>query len=81
MIISGKPVQLCNKLIQRSTREGNMLRIQGTPKLSISGSNLLEKGVKLWNQLPKEIKEIQSTPAFKKASKNWVKANIPIKPG
>ena len=81
MIASGKPKQLCNKIMQRNTREGNMLRIQGTPRLAISGSNLLEKGVKLWNLLPNELKETQSTPAFKRASKSWVKANIPIKPG
>ena len=81
IIQTEKPVQLFNKLMRRSTREGVMWRVYGTPRLSISGSNLIEKGVRLWNQLTQDIKDIQSTPRFKKACKNWVKENIPIKPG
>ena len=35
MILSGKPKQLCNKFIKKRTREGDMWRILGTPRLTI----------------------------------------------
>ena len=81
VILTGKPAQFSNRITRRCTRDGDMWRVSGIPRLSISGSNLIEKGIRLWNKLTPEMKEIQSTPRFKKACKNWVKKNIPIKPG
>ena len=81
IIISGKPRQLYEKIYVKETREGTEWRIKGTPKLTISRSNLVEKGIKLWNQLTQETKSITNTQTFKKMCKEWVKKNIHIKPG
>ena len=76
-----KPRQLFNKLYLKNTREGAMWNVRGTPRLTISKSNLIEKGTKLWNQMNQENKEITNNLKFKKACKEWVKMNIQIKPG
>ena len=81
IITSKKPEQLYNKLKKKNSREGEVWSLIGTPRLTISKSNIIEKGVKLWNQITPDMKNTQSTPRFKKDCKEWVKANVPIKPG
>ena len=45
-------------MMKKTTREGEVWRILGTPRLTISNSNLTEKGIRLWNQITPEMKEI-----------------------
>ena len=48
--------------------------------LSISRGSFMYRGSKLYNQLPQELVRQTKLKEFKKGAKQWIKANIPLKP-
>ena len=47
---------------------------------SISRSAFMYRGAKLWNQLPLELKNCQTTQKFKSLVKKWVSDKINVRP-
>ena len=49
-------------------------------KLSLSRGTFFYRASKIFNALPKDVKESRSVPIFKKALKKWIKHNISVVP-
>ena len=83
---SGKPTYLARKL--EVIREAGMAvrRWDGSTVkvpnyyLDISRAGFIYRGAKLFNKLPRTLREEKRTEVFKKELKNWVWRNISIKP-
>ena len=78
---TGKPSQLFNQLYKTEGRNGTTWKVKSTPRLTITSSDVIEKGTKLWNMISEEIKIIEADTFFKTKCKQWTMKNIPIKPG
>ena len=81
IIVTEKPNHLYKQLRRTEGRNGTIWKVNNNPKLTISLSNFIEKGTKLWNILDPDVKEIESDLSFKKRCKQWTIKNISIKPG
>ena len=83
---SGKPTYLARKL--EVIREAGMTvrRWDGSTVkvpnyyLDISRAGFIYRGAKLFNKLPRALREEQRTEVFKKELKIWVRGNVSIKP-
>ena len=83
---TGKPAYLANKL--EIIREAGMaVRGWGGPTarvpnyhLDVSRAGFIYRGAKLFNRLPRILREETRTEVFKAQMKNWVRRNISIKP-
>ena len=80
ILTTGKPKQLYQQLTSKEGRTGIYWKTSTIPKLNITTSNFIHKGVKLWNMLDQDIRSTTSTIAFKDRIKKWIKTNIPVKP-
>ena len=82
IITTGKPEKLYNVLTKTEGRTGTLWKTtRKTPRLTITASSFIEKGLRIWNKLDQEIKEVNTEYTFKKKFKPWATLNIPIKPG
>ena len=81
IIYTKKPFQLSQQLSKLESRHGPIWKISKTPRITITSSSFLEKGVKMWNLLDNDVKNIQDGTKFKAECKKWTLKNIPIKPG
>ena len=63
----------------RENRAGSTL-LNGKSSLNLSKSSFVQRGYKLYNQLPVNLKSEKSMWKFKKIAKTWIKLNIMIKP-
>ena len=82
ILSSQKPAYLRAKL---NVREGGGSRLNQTivpikASLNISRNNFLYRGIKLFNQLPEELRIEAELSKFKSKLKTWVKLNIAVKP-
>ena len=83
---SGKPTYLAGKL--EVIREAGMsVRGWDGPKVKVPNYNLdisragfIYRGAKLFNKLPRALREEERTEVFKKELKIWVRKNVSIKP-
>ena len=80
IIKSGKPEHLRQQITHKAGRTGITWRLTSTPRLCLTTSNFINKGIRLWNMLDPEIQQIESGTAFKEKMKKWVRKNIPVKP-
>ena len=79
---SGKPEYLASKLVthnSQDTRSGSTL-LPARASLNLSKSSFIYRAIKLYNQLPEHIRQVDKITSFKKETKEWVKSNIQIKP-
>ena len=80
ILLSGKPEHLRHQLTYKSGRTGTAWRLTSIPRLCITSSNFINKGIRLWNMLDPDIQQIESVTIFKERMKKWVRTNIPVKP-
>ena len=80
IIATNKPTQLSRQLSRKTGRSGTTWKTTRNPKLNITTSNFIHKGVRLWNMLDEELKTTISMKTFKDKMKKWVKINTPLKP-
>ena len=59
-------------------RRGQEKRVEF--KLSLARGSFFYQGSKLWSAIPQEMKSEQSLQSFKNKSKQWVRANVKIRP-
>ena len=79
---SGKPEYIASKLVthnSQDTRSGSTL-LPARASLNLSKSSFIYRAIKLYNQLPEHIRQVDKITSFKKETKEWVKSNIQIKP-
>ena len=82
IILSQKPVYLADKLVNKSatgTRSDSTFEVS-KPSLSLTRSSFLYRGIKLYNQLPEDLRKENNVTNFKKLSREWTKQNISVKP-
>ena len=89
VIKSGKPSYLARKLevIREAGMAGRAVRGWDGPTvkvpnyyLDISRAGFIYRGAKLFNKLPRTLREEKRTEVFKKELKIWVRWNVSIKP-
>ena len=49
-------------------------------KLNISDESFIHKGMKIWNDLPRDVRDENNETTFKKMVADWIGENIEIKP-
>ena len=84
---AGKPKYISKKLILKlpnaenifPQRQSNTITTEKT-HLSLSKGAFCERGKKLWNSMPLEIRSTDSYNLFKTKMKKWVRQYVPIKP-
>ena len=84
---SGKPKTISEKLSVRiptgeqifPQRQINTIKTRRC-HLALSRGGFCQRGKKLWNKMPQELRIIESYETFKKKMKKWVNQNVPIKP-
>ena len=83
IIKTGKPVYLAKRLSSdflRQTRQSTMgnLKAAPMPNRQLTERGFLYRAPQTFNQIPAEIRSLQSDYIFKKKLKIWVSQNIPI---
>ena len=86
IINSGQPVYLAEKLLLRRPnedyvfpqRQANTLTVRGN--LTLSRSGFLNRGARLWNLLPLEMRQQSQLKLFRLELRRWVTSNVPVKP-
>ena len=85
ILTSKQPSYLADRM--PFSRHGRELRNCGGPfvtipnyKLDVSRAGFIYRGSKLFNSLPRELREEESIGKFKIQVKDWVKQSIPIRP-
>ena len=83
IILSKKPGYISEKLLM--TQAAGTSRSASTippveTTLTLKRSSFLYRAVKLFNQLPEDIREESRISPFKKGLKTWIKGNIRLKP-
>ena len=78
-----KPVyfhQKFSKHFSHSTRlaRGNGIKFDTKVNKKSTEQNFTYNTIKIWNELPREIRQVESLFHFKKEVKIWIKLNIPI---
>ena len=86
IIDSGQPEYLAEKLSLRRPnehyvfplRQANTLKVRGD--LTLSRSGFLNRGARLWNLLPLEMRQQSQLKLFRMELKRWIPSNVPVKP-
>ena len=83
IIMTGQPQYLAEKLVIR-TAGSHHVRREGTITvncdLTLSRSGFIYRAAKLWNLLPRTLREEPKAVLFKIRAKKWIKRNVPRKP-
>ena len=84
IIVTGQPQYLAEKLKSPSENQVFTTRHAGNIVVNcertISRSGFIYRAAKLWNLLPKALREEPKKEVFKRNMKEWIKANVPRKP-
>ena len=80
ILLSQKPGYLKGKLHLRSGTKSVATIAPTNPSLGLSRSGFIYRGIKLFNQLPEELKIEDKISKFKCGLKKWIKGNISVKP-
>ena len=82
IILTGKPEYLSKRLKLRVSRVQGVSTLLAPvgASLGITRSSFLYRGIKLYNQLPEETKNLKKLSLFKAQLKTWIQENIDVKP-
>ena len=82
ILLTGKPDYLSTRLKVRvsRSREVSTFLAPIDASLGTTRSSFLYRGIKLYNRLPEEIRNLKKISLFKAQLKKWILGNIDIKP-
>ena len=87
IVTTGEPKYLADKMVLRTPEEGRIFPnrhadtiVQENRTLSATRSGFLQRGAKLWNCLPLELRLERKSEVFKAEVKRWVREQISRKP-
>ena len=82
ILLTGKPDYLSARLKARVSRSQEVSTFLAPidASLGTTRSSFLYRGIKLYNRLPEEIRNLKKISLFKTQLKKWIQGNIDIKP-
>ena len=84
IVSSGKPLYIASKLrgrqLNMDTRHGESSVIQPSYGINLAKEGFIYRGAAIYNKLDVNLRKETKLEKFKAGAKEWVKANIPVKP-